>query len=316
MATIVIAFTIALNTSISIVQASARIPVLKDFAQLLTFSPSLSAAIENEYVQPMKLEQVENDIIARVEYIILDQKQLNIFYSVDSKLYARLDARPDIKALDGEDFEGYGFSSSQTKANGELNHMSVDFMDIDMPSGIELILKVNAKEEFNMERSVKASGGILDKGPEEAQLDYIAEFNFKLEFDPHYTDQGEIITLNQEFEIDGQLLQATTIEIYPSHIRLNFTDDESNTAWLKSLDFYIENERGDRYEAISNGINATGSPDSPMMASHRLESSFFSKSKNLTLYIKGITWLDKDMEIFSYSRPTNSYRNKNQIRSR
>lgn len=296
MATILIVFTIALNTSITIVQASARIPVLKDFAQLLTFSPSLSAAIENEYIQPIKQEQVKKDIIARVEYVIVDQKQLNVFYSLDSKVYAELDARLDVKALGGEDFEGYAFSSPRTEENGELNHMSVDFMDTDMPNGIELVLKVNAKEEFNMAKPVKVSDGLLSKGVKEAEPNYIVEFSFKLEFDPHYTGQGEMIILNQEFEIDDQLLRATTIEIYPSHIRLNFSNDKSNTAWLKSLDFYIENERGERYQAISNGISATGSPDSPMMVSHRLESSFFSKSKSLTLYIKGITWLDKDME--------------------
>lgn len=32
------------------------------------------------------------------------------------------------------------------------------------------------------------------------------------------------------------------------------------------------------------------------MASHRLESSFFSESRNLTLYITGAVWLDKNME--------------------
>ena len=32
------------------------------------------------------------------------------------------------------------------------------------------------------------------------------------------------------------------------------------------------------------------------MASHRLESSFFSQSRSLTLYITDAIWLDKDME--------------------
>src|SRR5262249_10326654 len=50
-----------------------------------------------------------------------------------------------------------------------------------------------------------------------------------------------------------------------------------------------------RFESISNGVTATGSPDSPFMASHRLESSFFSQSESLTLYITGAVWLDKDM---------------------
>ena len=126
--------------------------------------------------------------------------------------------------------------------------------------------------------------------------DVISTFNFTLNFDPAYTQKGEIINLNRGFVLDGQHLTATTVEIYPTHIRLNLADNESNTAWLQSLTFYLENEDGKRFEAISNGITASGSIDSPFMKSHRLESPFFSHSRNLTLYITAAVWLDKDME--------------------
>ena len=73
-------------------------------------------------------------------------------------------------------------------------------------------------------------------------------------------------------------------------------DDPDNTAWLKGLSFYLENEDGERFERISNGISATGGEDSPAYVSFRLESPYFADSEHLTLHITGAEWLDKDME--------------------
>lgn len=294
-ATFLIVFTIVLNSSITFVEACLRIPVLKDFAQLLIFSPSLSAAIENEYVQPMKLKQTKDDVTARVEYVIVDQKQLNIFYTVDSKVYPNMAIKSQIKGLTGKDIEGYWLSTNSFKPNGELNHITVEFQKQNMPNGIELNLTVSDKGELQEEKSVSVADGLMGK-EEEVELDDITEFTFELEFDPYYTDQGQVITLNKDIEIDNQILTITTTEIYPTHIRLNFEDDKNNTAWLQSFQFHLENEIGERYDPISNGVSATGSQDSPMMASHRLESDFFSKSKKLTLHINGVKWLDKDVE--------------------
>jgi len=124
----------------------------------------------------------------------------------------------------------------------------------------------------------------------------IATFVFMLSFDPEYMQSREVITLNQDIVLDGQQLMVTTVEIYPTHKRVNFTDVEGNTAWLKSLNFYFINEKGERFETISNGISSIGTPDSPMTVSHHLESSFFSQSNSLTMFITDVLWLDKDME--------------------
>lgn len=298
-ATFLIIFTILVNFSTTFVYAAGKIPVFKELAQLLAFSPSLSAAIENEYVQPMKLEQMKDDIAARVEFVIVDQKQVDIFYSLDSKVYPSMGVTPEIRGISGKALEGYTLHSGAFQAeNRELRHITASFTDKDMPNGMELTLKV---EEFDRE-SLEKSEPVLDQGDylleerTERERVYLSEFVFQLKFDPHYTAQGETLILNETFEIDNERLTLTTVDIYPSHIRLNFQDHDENTAWLQSFELFIENEKGKRYQGISNGISATGSPDSPMMASHRLESSFFSNSKKLNLYITGVKWLDKDME--------------------
>lgn len=293
-AAFLIIFIAIVNVSTTFASACGRIPILRELAAAAAFSPSLKAAVENEYVQPMGLAQSENGVTMRVEYVIVDQKQLNIFYSLQSQIYSHLDVTPAIEGPDGEPMEGYSiFFGSFDAENGELRHITVDFIDGNMPGSLLFTCKVHESE-----RTVTAAP-VPDDGNETEEYkepEWIAAFAFTLRFDPTYTHKGEIVSLNQRFVLDGQYLTATTVEIYPTHIRLNLADDEDNTAWLQSLVFYLENERGERFAAISSGISATGSADSPFMASHRLESSFFSKSRSLTLYITEAIWLDKDME--------------------
>ncbi|MEI3305129.1 MAG: hypothetical protein V8R40_03335 [Dysosmobacter sp.] len=67
--------------------------------------------------------------------------------------------------------------------------------------------------------------------------------------------------------MDGQTLTVTEAELYPTHLRLNVAGNPANTAWLKGLDFYLENEDGRRFDTVTNGVTASGDPDSPAMVS-------------------------------------------------
>jgi hypothetical protein len=291
-----ILFIILVNVYSPFAYACGRIPYLGELAKFVALSPSLSAAVENEYVQPVELEQIQEGITARVEYVIVDQKQLNIFYTLDSTLYEKLGANTQIKKLDGSELEGYGQSEKPYEnSNKELRKVVIDFIEEDMPSSMQFCIKV-LDASWTVEpvpvSEVDPLEGLKDKEP-----NCLTEFTFELEFNPYYTSQGESLEINHIFEIDGQKLTLTTAEIYPTHTQINFQDDQNNTAWLQSLEFYIENEKKQKYERISDGLTAIGGgSDSPMMASHRIESTFFSESKKLTLYITGVTWLDKNME--------------------
>jgi len=290
------AFVIMVNVSITFAQACTRIPFLRELAAAVTFSPSLSAAVENDYVQTIGQELTENGITMRVEYIIVDQKQVNIFYTLDSETYKDMNEWPSIKGTDGKPLEGYflGLSDFDEK-NGELRKITIEFSDVDVPDSLILTTRVWDNESY----ATSAPAKPVDDYTwviEHTEPDYISTFVFTLNFDPAFTEQGEVIELNKSFVLDGQSFTVTTIDVYPTHIRLNLKDDESNTAWLKSLSFYLEDEKKHKFEAPGNGISASGSQDSPMMESFRLESSFFSDSERLTLYITGAVWLDKDME--------------------
>ena len=64
------AFVLLVNLSTPFARACGRIPLLADLAKAVSWSPSLSAAVENDYVQPLRLSQSQNGITARVEYLM------------------------------------------------------------------------------------------------------------------------------------------------------------------------------------------------------------------------------------------------------
>ena len=54
------AFVLLVNVSPTVAHAMSRIPGLDKLAEAVTFSPSLTAAVEHEFVQPVNQEKTEN----------------------------------------------------------------------------------------------------------------------------------------------------------------------------------------------------------------------------------------------------------------
>ena len=126
--------------------------------------------------------------------------------------------------------------------------------------------------------------------------DYLAEFEFLLEFDPEFTATGKVFPVNQTVMLDGQSITISDVEVYPSHMRVNIKEGMDNTAWLKYLDFYIETDNGMKFDPVSSGIIATGTDASPSMVSYRADSTYFYDANHLKLVITGAQWLRKDPE--------------------
>ena len=290
-------FVLLVNFCVPVAYACSQIPILKELAEAVTFSKSLTDAVENEYVQPMDLSQSQNDITAEVAYLIVDQKQVNVFYRLDSKMYESLEADPEVLNADGVRPASCGYSSTGFGTeNGELRCLSIDFVDDNVPDSLRIKLDVYANgirhENVAPEQAVDE---IYSDDPYE-EPDYLAHFDFLLEFDPKFTAKGKVFPVNQTVILDGQAITITDIEVYPSHMRVDIAESADNTAWLKKLDFYIETDWGMKFDPVSNGITATGSTDSPSMVSYRADSTYFYEAEHMKLVITGAQWLRKDLE--------------------
>ena len=307
-----LAFMLLVNLFPPFARACGGVPVLRDLAKAVAWSPSLSAAVEDEFVQPVGQEQSKNGVTARVEYLIVDRKQVNIFYTLTGDTTRILEADAEISGVYGRDLEGFSSSSSSYGTpNGDLRQVEVNFVEQDVPDALTLTLHV-------YESNWDADGLDIEAPAEETREDtyfaphahnpnYLAEFTFELSFDSWFTAQGEMVAVNQTFQIDGQTLTLKAAEIYPTHLRLDFDYAPTNTAWLTGLEFYVENEKGERFDPVTNGISASGEENSPSMVTYWMDTTYFSDSKVLTLHITQARWLEKDRETIGLNLETGDH---------
>ena len=246
------AFVLLVNLSTPFARACGRIPLLADLAKAVSWSPSLSAAVENDYVQPLRLSQSQNGITARVEYLIVDRKQVDVFFSIQSDDYAHLDLDHPTLTVP-EEQEGYASSfSSYGIENGDLMELRIDFMNRDVPDSLTMTFGVYDNKHLYENQKPPARSNVADYGDEllsdnpREQREILATFTFELRFDPTYTEQGTVIDVGETFLLDGQSVTLTEAEIYPTHLRLNFDYDPANTAWLTDGAEFLSGKRAGR----------------------------------------------------------------------
>ena len=288
-------FVLLVNLCAPVAYACSLVPGLRELAAAVTFSRSLTDAVENEYVQQMDLTQTENGITAEIDYLIVDQKQVNIFYRLNSEKYGQLCADPDINCSDKD----LGFcivNNSFGEENGELLSITVDFTQGSVPDKLECILGVYTNGVASGQVAPEQAVGDTDLDEDQDRPNYLAEFSFLLEFDPKFTASGKLFPVNETVVLEGQEITVTNIEVYPTHMRVEIAEAAENTAWLKDLDFYIETDWGMKFDPVASGITAIGSADSPSMVSYRADSTYFYEADHLKLVITGAQWLRKDME--------------------
>lgn len=282
-------FVLLVNYCAPVAYACSKVPGLRELAEAVTFSRSLSDAVDNEYVQPIQLKQSANGITAEIAYLIVDQKQVNVFYRLHSDDHPLLVAEPDVYNSEGGYLRCGLLNNTFDLENGELGSFTIDFVEEDVPGSLICTLQVRSPEP------AEPMEGMFPDIEDRSEPEYLAEFEFLLEFDPLFTAAGKLYPVNQTVELDGQKITITEIEVYPSHLRVNVLEAEDNTAWIQDLAFYIETDSGIRFDTGS-GITATGNAKNPKMTSYRCDSPYFYEAEHLKLVITGAKILEKSME--------------------
>lgn len=264
-------FLLLVNCFPTFASACEGLPVLRELVEALRLDKSLRLAVENEYVQPLGLSQTENGITARVEYLIVDQKNVNVFF----RFYAS-DGRP-LRAL---------YQANAPGCAGVLNDL--DFME----DGAIRYVGIMALDELpdTLELTLYAYDG--EYGSYE-DADLAAEFHFTIEYDPSFTAQAEVIPIGTTFTLDGQTLTLDRAEVYPTHMRLIFQEAEENTAELCTLGFDLMDNWGRRYSAGAGSFISIGTGEEGEHC-YLVESPWFQKGKHFTIHIQGAQFLTKE----------------------
>lgn len=293
-------FVILVNFCAPVAYACSKVPGLRELAEAVTFSRSLTDAVNNEYVQPIDLKQTQNGITASVEYLIVDQKQVNVFFRMDSDQYSGLGVDPDVSHPDGKERIGscsWGLNDWDVP-NGELQSVTLEVFEGDVPDCILLELDVYLQHSLDYTQPPEPSdcSDVLFEDHSTAwERDYLAQFDFQLSFDPTFTAKAKIYPVEQTVELDGNSVTIRQVEVYPTHLRVIVEDDANNAAELQRLYFYIETDWGMKFNTESNGTVSFSTVGSPV-TTYRADSTYFYKADHLRMVITGAEWLDRDME--------------------
>lgn len=288
------AFVLMVNLSMPFALACARIPGLRELTTAVAFSPSLKAAVQNDFLQYIGQEQSNGELTMKLDYLIFDSSQLHFFYSVSGGDYDSFHVLPTITGPDGEELEGFGITSGSAQPE-TLADFGVNFNEgFQAPEALRLTCKVTARKE-DVGRAPAPSD---QKDPRD--LGVVATFVFDLTLDPRFTAPGRTYELNEWVTADSQRLLIRSLEVNPTHSRLTVSFDGANTAWCTGLDFYLTDALGNRYEPGSHvGSNsslvASGSGEEGMVI-YYLESPHFTGKAPYTLHLTGADWLDKGKE--------------------
>lgn len=291
------AFVLLVNFSIPFALACARVPFLRELTAAAAVSATLKAAVQNDYVQYVGHSQTVNGVTLTIHYLILDPSQINIFYTIEGGDAEGYEVAPTAEGLDG-----YSFSWSKYTLGGPMGLISLSLKPADvLPEALTLNLKLYSQRyrstpvepPANTPAPEASSGSMFDPG-EFTMPEPLVRFSFSLPLDTRFTTTAERVNINQWIDLAGQQILVERLDVYPLSAVLRLRADEANTAWLKSMHFYLEDEKGNRYEQGNLSLFASGEENSPAFLTYYLESAYFRGAESLTLHITDADWLDKD----------------------
>ena len=138
------AFAVLVNVSTPFAMACKSVPVIRELAEAVALEPSLKAALEHDYLQPVFQTQAKDGVTASVRYLIVDQNNLNVFYTLRSDGDTQLEAHPELLDSDGNRVDGYvatwGAPSQQDEEDYKL--ASFYFVDGHVPKALRLRLDI------------------------------------------------------------------------------------------------------------------------------------------------------------------------------
>ena len=271
------AFVLMVNASPAFAVSCGSIPILKEIAAAVAWSPSLKSAIEHDFVQYIGQSQTVDGVTLTLESVIADAQQMVVFYRTDfpageDDLWHAVSC--DLKDMDGKALDQYSVTSGSSQEN--LNRFEIHFTDYAPPQDLILDLQLH-----------------FHNGEDERQS--TSEYTFTLHLNPKKIAQKVEVPVNQWVELDGQRLLVERLELSPTKTALYLDDDSANTAWLKSLDFYFTDRDGNRYDKTDSSVGATGRSGTEGFYTYYHQSLYFLEDLDgLKLHITGATWQDKD----------------------
>lgn len=274
---------VLVNTNTDYVKATKDIPILNKINELFSLNKNMLVAIENDYIQELNIVKEEGNIKVKVDYMVVDEKNIYLFYQVFEKNNRLSNGYQASIELNMD-----GFSSSS-------NYTETEEYDI-MQYNIHYVENEIKLESFDFIVNCKAEEIII---PITIDQDSIAK---------HKT-----YNIDQTIDINGQKFYVTQIEVYPLSMNVYTKQDDANTHIIENVEFELKLDGKVRDKDL--GIQATGfGRDTGIYDETYYMPSTYFLSDNFELMIKSAELIKKpgiviyDLETNTFDDPTNTFK--------
>lgn len=281
------------NASPAFAISCAKVPVLRELAAAVAFSPSLRAAVEHDYVQYIGRTEGADRISVTAEYVIASPARAHLFYSVEG-------GRPGVLgAPDAGRHPPGGIQLRPVQRNGRrgggIAAHGVPFQPGGTPGRSFLaVCTVEPAGPAGERKTAPAVDGSGEAG-EPAEGEAVA-LTFPIQLDRDKMAGPKTVVVDTWVEADGQRLKVDQLEVYPTHTEIHLQEDPENTCWLAGAEFAFVDGNGKEYDTGDGYITATGGEDSRSMLHYYRQSLYFLEGQEMTLSIRRLKWLDKEQE--------------------
>jgi len=251
-----------------------EIPGMSGFVELISSDPSLTSALDNEYIQPVNRSDERNGYRLTVSGIIADSQRMVVLYSTEGGAEHSKQSFADFKLTDGEgnDIEAMITTShvfpdsNQPPSNGPVQ----DYIDVQLGPGVEMPQTVNFR---------------LKMGPEWLGVTFDVDHS-------RFAELEETISIQKEIAVGGQRVTVTEATITPLQVSVAFESDPANDKRLIDfIDLELVDEQGRTYSTPA------GIGDLDNKLTRHFHSSYFHKPKELTLRAKGVFLSDRGLKL-------------------
>lgn len=272
------------NTSPTYIQATKDIPLLNKLNELFSLNKNMLVAIENDYIQELDIVKEEYGIKVDVDYMVMDEKSIYIFYTV-TKDGERLRYTPDEYQSKIEiPVEDGSFSSSldETEEYDIINY--------------EILTLVDDVATFD-------------------NFDFVIIYNnqdivMNIPVDQSKIAKKQVYEVNDVIDIEGQELIIEKVEVYPLSTRIYTKQNPNNTHEIKWIKF--EMEINGKVRDADNGVRAVGPTDAVDHEMVYYIPSTYFLGNNFKIKIASAELIQKpgkvyyDLETNTFEDPTNT----------
>lgn len=262
----------SIRVSPAFAKTVASIPGLEHLVDLIQYDKGIQAIVENEYYETVGVSQTIDNITVTIDGVIVDESGMVIFYTTESPTKLSSGDYGEIEIFhNGKSLVGSTEYSNPDHENKKYRTDEITFTFAEQQKYIskEFELKINLRNE--------------------QKTSFIIPFTLKKDI-----QKGKVFTINKEIIMDGQKMTIEDITLYPLRVAVNIAFDQRNKMRILNFeDIRIEDEHGEVWSSIRNGISSFGGNDDHQRTFF-LQSNFFKQPKNLFLKFDKVQALPKE----------------------